>query len=170
MLNSSDDAQYMTFSAALALKTGWKNGGSRGVFNDKGAQIFVSRASNMNADKARAYAQITNLPEYDPENPTTTVYVPVLNLVNNIDDPKNNFTIMFSSSTDAFDTTVTPLASEVVDIQEAGQIILLKLEIPRAENEGDIYMHFVKTTKEAGQEYNVFAQFAYNNIFGYEEE
>ena len=170
LLNSSDDAQYMTFSAALTLKTGWKNGGSRGVFNDKGAQIFVSRASNMNADKASAYAKITNLPEYDPENPTTTVYIQVLNLVNNIDDPKNNFTIMFSSSNDAFDTTVTPLASAVVDIQEAGQIILLKLEIPRAENEGDIYMHFVKTTKEAGQEYNVFVQFAYNNIFGYEEE
>ncbi len=170
LLKGSEDTEYMTFGGSLALKTGWKNGGSRAVFNNKGAQLFVSRASNMNADQASSYAKVTNLPAYDPENPTTTVYVQILNLVNVIDNPKNKFTIMFSTSTNAFDTSVTPLASAVVDIQEAGQVILLKLEIPRSENEGDIYMHFVKNEKEAGMEYNVFAQFAYNNAFGYVEE
>ncbi len=170
LLKGSDDAEYMTFGSSLTLKTGWKNGGSRARFNDKGAQLFVSRASNMSAEQASAYAKVTNLPEYDPENPTTTVYVQVLNLVNIIDNPLNNFSIMFSSSTDAFDSTVTPLASAVVDVKEAGEVILLKLEIPRAADEGDIYMHFVKTVKETGMEYNVFAQFAYNNIFGYQDE
>ena len=170
LLKGSGDVEYMTFGSSLTLKTGWKNGGNRGVFNNKGAQLFVSRASNMNASQASAYAKVSNLPMYDADKTTTTVYVQVLNLVNVIDNPKNNFNIMFSTSTDAFDATVTPLASAVVDIQGAGQVILLKLEIPRTENDGDIYMHFVKTVKETGMEYNVFAQFAYNNAFGYQEE
>lgn len=170
LLKGDDDTEYMTFGGSLTTNTGWKSGGSRARFNDKGAQLFVSRASNMNAEQASAYAKVTNLPAFDPENPTTTVYVQVLNLVNNIDNPKNNFSIVFSSSTNAFDASVTPLASAVVDIKEAGQVVLLKLEIPRAENEGDIYMHFVKNVKEVGMEYNVFAQFAYNNAFGYQDE
>lgn len=170
LLKGTDDAQYMTFGGTLAINTGWKNGGTRKLFNEKGAQLFVSRASNMNATQASCYAKVTNLPEFDPENPTTTVYVQVLNLVNAVDDPKNNFSIMFTSSKNAFDESVAVLGSEVVDINAAGQIILLKIEIQRSADEGDIYMHFVKYAKESGQEYNLFTQFAYNNIFGYEEE
>lgn len=169
LLKGSDDAQYMNFASILNFNTGWDTKGNRGLFNEKGALLFVSRASYLKADQASLYTKVTNLPEYDPENPTTTVYVQVLNLVNATDDPKNNFSFMFSNSKDAFDENATILASEVVNIDAAGQIILLKLEIPRSENEGDIYLHYVKTVKEAGQEYNVFAQFAYNNIFGYEE-
>ena len=169
LLNSSDDAQFMTFASSMTNKTGWKNGGNRTLFNNKGAQLFVSRASNMNANQASSYSKVTNLPDFDPDNPTTTVYVQVLNLVNIIDNPLNTFTIMFSTSTDAFDSSVTPLDYEVVEIDEAGEVILLKLELPRSENEGDIYMHFVKNVKEGGMEYNMFVQFAYNNIFGYEE-
>lgn len=170
LLKGTDDAQYMTFGSSLTSNTGWKSGGRRDIFNAKGAQLFVSRANNMNAEKASAYAKITNLPEFDPDNPTTTVYVQVINLVNSVDDPKNNFTIMFTSSKNAFDDSVTVLGSEVVDINAAGQIILLKINIQRSADEGDIYMHFVKYAKESGQEYNMFVQFAYNNIFGYEEE
>lgn len=169
LLKGSDDAQYMNFASVLNFNTGWDTKGNRGLFNNKGALLFVSRASYLKADQASLYTKVTNLPEYDPENPTTTVYVQVLNLVNATDDPKNNFSFMFSNSKDAFDENATILASEVVNIDAAGQIILLKLEIPRSENEGDIYLHYVKTVKETGQEYNVFAQFAYNNIFGYEE-
>lgn len=169
LLKGSDDAQYMTFGGSLTSYTGWKSGGMRKYFSDKGAQLFVSRASNMNADNASAYAKITNLPEYDAENPTTAVYIQVLNLVNSVDDPKNKFSIVISNSKNAFDENATVLASEVVDINAAGQIILLKVEIPRSADEGDIYVHFVKNAKETGQEYNVFLQFAYNNIFGYEE-
>ena len=170
LLKGSGDVSYMTFGGALSLKTGWKSGGRRSLFADKGAQLFVSRASNMSDDNASAYAKVTNLPEYDPENPTTTVYIQVLNLVNVVDNPLNKFTIMFSTSTDAFSKDVEPLASVEVNITEAGQVLLLKVEIPRSENEGTIYMHFVKTEKESGMEYNMFAQFAYNNAFGYVEE
>jgi hypothetical protein len=77
---------------------------------------------------------------------------------------------MFSTSNNAFDSSVTPLATVEVDITEANQVITLKVEIPRTENEGDIYMHFVKYQKEETMEYNFLAQFAYNNAFGYEEE
>ena len=169
LLKGTEDAQYMNFASALSFNTGWDTKGNRGLFNDKGALLFVSRSSYHKNDNASLYTKVTNLPAYDPENPTTTVYVQVLNLVNAVDDPKNHFSFMFSNSKDAFDENATVLASEVVNIEAAGQIILLKLEIPRSENEGDIYLHYVKTVKESGQEYNVFAQFAYNNIFGYEE-
>ncbi len=170
LLKGSEDTEYVQFGGALTLKTGWKNGGSRLYFEEKGGHIFVSRASNMNASQASSYAKITNLPEYDPENPTTTIYVQVLNLVNVIDNPKNKFTIMVSNSTDAFNASATVLDAEVVDITEAGQVILLKLDLPRSADEGDLYMHFVKYEKETGMEYNMFAQFAYNNAFGYVEE
>ena len=149
--------------------TGWKSGGMRRYFEANGAQLFVSRASNMSGFTSSSYAKVTNLPEYDSQNPTTTVYVQVLNLVNSTDHPMNNFSIVFSNSKDAFDESATVLGSAVVDITEAGQIILLKIEIDRSASEGDVYMHFVKNVKESGQEYNMFVQFAYNNIFGYEE-
>ena len=170
LLKGSEDTQYMTFSGATAVNTGWKSGGNRRVFNDYGAQLFVSRASNMNAAQASVYTKVTNLPEYDENSPTTSVYIQILSLVNNIDDPKNKFTIMFSTSKNAFDTSVTPLASVEVDITQANQILVLKVDIPRSANEGDIYMHFVKYQKEETMEYNFFAQFAYNNAFGYDEE
>jgi hypothetical protein len=170
LLKSDKDTQYMTFSGSMINNTGWKNGGSRSAFNNYGAQLFVSRASNMNAAQADVYTKVTNLPEYDENNPTTTVYIQVLSLVNIIDSPKNKFTIMFSTSNNAFDSSVTPLATVEVDITEANQVITLKVEIPRTENEGDIYMHFVKYQKEETMEYNFLAQFAYNNAFGYEEE
>lgn len=169
LLKGSDDAHYMNFGSILNFNTGWDTKGNRGLFNEKGALLFVSRATYLKEEKASLYTKVTNLPEYDPENPTTTVYVQVLNLVNTVDDPKNSFSLMFSNSKDAFDENATVYSSEVVNIEAAGQITLLKLEIPRSENEGDIYLHYVKTTKEVGQEYNVFMQFAYNNIFGYEE-
>lgn len=169
LLNSVDNAQYMTFGGSMTFNTGWKNGGMRKYFEAKGAQLFVSRASNMSSSTASSYAKVTNLPAYDSQNPTTTVYVQVLNLVNSTDHPMNNFSIVFSNSKDAFDANAKVLGSAVVDITEAGQIILLKIEIDRSASEGDVYMHFVKNVKESGQEYNMFVQFAYNNIFGYEE-
>lgn len=170
LLNIEEDVEYMNFDSILQTNSGWSSGGNRFICNEKGAQIFVSRASNMNDSKASVYAKVTNLPDYDPANPVTNIYVRVLNLVNSISNPRNKFAIIFSNSSNAFDENAVVLGAVEVDLREPSEIALLKIELERSDNEGDIYMHLVKTEKESGMDYNVLTQFAYDNVFGYQEE
>lgn len=169
LLKGGKNAQYVNFSGVITRSTGWKNGGNQKLYNQYGAQLFVSRASNMSATSATAYAKISNLPAYDASNPTTTIYVQVFSLVNDSDNPKNKMTIAVSTSNDGLSTTVLPLASAEVNITQPNQIILIKLEVPRTASQTTLYVNFVKNVKEEGQQYNFLAQFAYNNVFGYEE-
>ena len=170
LLKLEQEVDYMNFDNTLQTNSGWSSGGNRFICNEKGTQIFVSRASYMNDSRASVYAKVINLPDYDPENPVTDIYVRVLNLVNGVDNPKNKFTIMFSNSSDAFDEKATILGSAEVNLTEPGEILLQKIELQISADDSDIYMHLVKTDKESGMDYNVLVQFAYNNAFGCEEE
>ena len=164
------DANYVNFEKALTLYSGWGSTGRRVHNNKLGSQLFVSRANQVKTAPAIANAKVTNMPTFDETKPTTSVYVQVLNLVNQSETPYNKFTILFTNGIEITETN--KLGSAVVDITKPNELLLFKIDVARSASESAIYMHFVKNAeaKETGSmNYNVFAQFSYNNVFGYEE-
>lgn len=164
------DAQYLNFDKALTLYSGWGSTGRRTCNNNLGAQLFVSRANQVKDTKAIANAKVTNMPAYSSENTTTSIYVQVVNLVNQSETPYNKFTIVFTDGITI--TEEKTLGSAVVNITKPNELLLLKIDVNRSSSEEAIYMHYVKekeTNETGNMNYNVFAQFSYNNVFGYEE-
>ena len=106
------NANYLNFDKALTLASGWGATGRRVVNNNLGAQLFVSRANQVKVAPAIANAKVTNIPTFDSDNPVTSIYVQVLNLVNQSENPYNKFTIVFTNGSTITDSN--KLGSAVV--------------------------------------------------------
>ena len=124
---------------------------------------------NGNIPAART-VKITNMPEYDPENPYTTIYARVIN-----NATSGDFLSVFDIcvGTDPDPRSGTNTYSATVVHEEIGDVVVVAITVPRTENDGDFYFSVRKTTVEGTDTYyphNFSVVLAYNNVFGYEEE
>ena len=115
------------------------------------------------------------MPPYDPENPTTTVYVRFIYNTNN-EAPFGTYD--FAVSDDKFfidlDNEISALDSHHIEVTERGQTEVFKLEIPRsADDNGEYYFRIIKMKMDNGDNlkgHNFSVQLTYNNVMGYTEE
>lgn len=114
--------------------------------------------------------KITNMPEFDPENPYTTIYARVINNATS-GDFLSQFDVCVGTDPDPRNGSNTYHATVVHE--EIGDVVLIKIVVPRTANDGDFYFSVRKTTVEGSGTYyphNFSVVLAYNNVFGYEEE
>lgn len=114
--------------------------------------------------------KISNMPEYDPENPYTTIYARVINNATS-GDYLSQFDICVGTDPDPRNGTNT-YATTVVH-EKIGDVVVIAITVPRTPNDGDFYLSIRKTTVEGTGTYyphNFSVVLAYNNVFGYEEE
>ena len=124
---------------------------------------------NGNVPAART-VKITNMPEYDPENPYTTIYARVINNATS-GDFLSIFDVCVGTDKDPRGGSNTYSATVVHE--EIGDVVLIAITVPRTPDDGDFYFSVRKTTVEGtGTFYphNFSIVLAYNNVFGYEEE
>lgn len=124
---------------------------------------------NGNVPAARS-VKITNMPEYDPENPYTTIYARVIN-----NATSGDFLSVFDIcvGTDPDPRSGSNTYSATVVHEEVGDVVVVAITVPRTENDGDFYFSVRKTTVEGTDTFyphNFSVVLAYNNVFGYEEE
>ncbi len=167
LMQTTEAAQYVNFGN---ISTSGISGGRRQKYNDVGGLFYSARTGSV-SEGGHFYAPISNLPTYDAANSTMTIYVKVINLVNNAEDTPNAFTLYVSSGSGVVTaTSATILATQSVNITKSGEVLLYKLTVPRAANQTTLYVNLTKTTIEPGnKDLNVLMQFAYNNVFGYQE-
>ena len=114
--------------------------------------------------------QITNMPDYDPENPVTTIYARVINNANSEYTGVSQFKVAVGTDKDPRNG-VNTYTAEVVH-EKAGDVVVIKIEIPRTANDGPFYLSIIKEVRENSGTYyphNFSMVLAYNNVFGYEE-
>ena len=188
LLAVSGSAQYVNFERALDEKgnptvnpadygQGWPR--DKVVNNDVGLMSFAVYDGNFGSSSGSIpgyfAAKITNMPAYDPENPTTTVYVRFIYNTNN-EDPFGTYD--FAVSDDKFfidlDNEISVLDSHHIEVTERGQTEVFKLEIPRsADDNGEYYFGIIKMKMDNGDNlkgHNFSVQLTYNNVMGYVEE
>ena len=158
-LDTSTDAQY-----------GWAR---EFHYNSKYGLATYSIYGKQFADgsvPAARSVQIVNMPDYDPENPTTTIYARVINNATS-GDFLSIFDVCVSSDKDPRNSS--KIYSATVTHEKVGDVVLIKIEVERTENDGPFYLSVVKRTIEGSDTYyphNFSMVLAYNNVFGYEEE
>ena len=133
------------------------------TFSIYGAQF----ASNTPAARS---VQIVNMPEYDPENPVTTIYARVINNATS-GDYLSKFDICVSTYKDTRNVDITSYVT--VTHEKVGDVVLIKIEVPRTADDGPFYLSVRKTSTEGTGTYyphNFSLVLAYNNVFGYEEK
>ncbi len=141
------------------------------VLGDQGVFIFGSYATKWSDDPSARHMvlNINNLPDYDAENPTLTIYGNCINRVNAYEEPKQYLEVIIS--TDPEDPTAGQVAKAELNIKEIGEVIPFVLTFEREENE--YYYIFVRVAqfdaKDSSHAIGVILQFAYTNAFGYEE-
>ena len=168
LLETTGKAQLLEFDASTDKKYNWARefnyNSQNGVLTYAiyGAQF----ASNTPASRS---VQITNMPEYDPENPYTTIYARVINNATS-GDYLSVFDVCVSQERDVRNVEVP---CETVVHEQIGDVVVIKITVPRTENDGPFYLSVRKTTVEGTGTYyphNFSMVLAYNNVFGYEEE
>ena len=110
------------------------------------------------------------MPEYDPENPYTTIYARVINNATS-GDYLSVFDLCVGTDADPRGSANTYSATVVHE--KVGDVVLVAITVPRTANDGDFYFSIRKTTVEGTGTYyphNFSVVLAYNNVFGYEEE
>ena len=157
-LNTDTDTQY--------------NWGREFHYNEKyglATYSIYGKQFSGNVPAARS-VQITNMPEYDPENPETTIYARVINNANSELTGLSIFDICVSTYKDTRNVDITSFAT--VTHEKVGDVVLIKIVVPRTANDGPFYLSVRKTTVENANTYyphNFSIVLAYNNVFGYEE-
>ena len=141
-------------------------------YNEKYGLVTYSiwGAQFANNVPAARSVQIVNMPDYDPENPVTTIYARVINNATS-GDFLSVFDVCVGTDKDPRGSNNTYYAT--VTHENIGDVVLIKIEIPRTENDGPFYLSVRKTTVENTGTYyphNFSMVLAYNNVFGYEEE
>lgn len=114
--------------------------------------------------------KITNMPEYDPDNPYTTIYARVINNATS-GDFLSQFDVCVG--TDADPRKGTNTVCETVVHEKIGDVVVIAIKVPRTANDGQFYLSVLKKTVEGSGTYyphNFSMVLAYNNVFGYEEE
>jgi len=125
-------------------------------------------ASNTPAARS---VQIINMPDYDPDNPYTTIYARVINNATSDQTGLSIFDVCVGTDKNPIGSTNTSFAT--VTHEKIGDVVLIKIVIERTENDGPFYLSVRKTTVEGTGTYyphNFSMVLAYNNVFGYEEE
>ena len=131
---------------------------------------LLNKGGLSEANPAASVVQITNMPEYDPENPYTTVYARV---INNATSGDFLSTFEICVGTDADPRFGSNTYSQTVVHEKVGDVVVIAITVPRTENDGPFYLSIVKRTLEGTDTYyphNFSMVLAYNNVFGYEEE
>lgn len=177
LLQLSGEPEYVQLGAYDNNGSSWEMGARpKVIFNELGLSNIAIYGGNFeNTPGGYISAAIQNMPAYDPENPTTTVYIRLINNVNNQQEPLT--TLAFAIGTDnnpidgegdQFDRT------EDVTITKIGETMLLKLEVKRtADDGGRFYFSIIKPKIDVNDKYwghNFCVQLTFNNVMGYEEE
>ena len=169
LLRTTGKAQLVQLDAATDKSYGWAR---EFHYNEKYGlatySIYGAQFSG-NVPAARS-VKITNMPEYDPENPYTTIYARVIN-----NATSGDFLSVFDLcvGTDPDPRSGSNTYSATVVHEEIGDVVVIAITVPRTENDGDFYFSVRKTTIEGTDTFyphNFSVVLAYNNVFGYEEE
>lgn len=131
---------------------------------------LLNKGGLSETNPAASVVKITNMPEYDPENPYTTVYVRVIN-----NATSGDFLSIFDVcvGTDADPRFGKNTYCKTVVHEKIGDVVVVAITVPRTANDGPFYFSIVKRTLEGTDTYyphNFSLVLAYNNVFGYEEE
>lgn len=168
LLVSSGNADFVKVDPTTDKTFGWERDfGYNENYGLVSYAIYGAQFSE-NIPAARS-VKITNMPEFDPENPYTTIYARVINNATS-GDFLSQFDICISTTQDTRDVIV-PCATIVYE--KVGEVVVAKITILRTAEDGDYYLSVRKTTVEGINSYyphNFSIVLAYNNVFGYEEE
>jgi hypothetical protein len=172
LLRTTGKAELVQLDIATDAKYGWER---EFHYNEKYGlatySIYGAQFSGVNENNMAARSiQIINMPEYDPENPTTTIYARVINNATS-GDFLSIFDVCVSSDQDPRNSS--KVYSATVTHEKVGDVVLIKIEVPRTENDGPFYLSVMKKTTEGTGTYyphNFSMVLAYNNVFGYEEK
>lgn len=173
LLITTGKAQLVQLDMTTDSKSSYSWDGSRPfIFNEKYGVLTNSIYGAQFSAKVPAArsVKISNMPEYDPENPYTTIYARVINNATS-GDFLSVFDVCVGTDPDPRGGANTYHATVVHE--EVGDVVLVAITVPRTENDGDFYFSIVKNTVEGTGTYyphNFSIVLAYNNVFGYEEE
>lgn len=175
LLQVSGNAEYVHLGAYSNCGTTWEGRRPMLVDNNLGLSSIAIYGGNFkNTPNAYISAPIQNMPEYDPENPVTTVYLKVVNNVTNQTEPTGTFAFAVGRDNNPIDGVVgEQFDREDIVITKVGEVFILKLEIPRtADDGGKYYFSIIKPKIDVNDAYwghNFSLQMTYNNVMGYEE-
>ncbi len=168
LLRTTGKAQLVQLNTSTDTQYNWSR---EFHYNEKyGLATYSVYGAQFGKLPAARTIEITNMPEYDPENPTTTVYARVINNATS-GDYLSQFYVCVGTDPDPRNGSNTYKAAVVHE--KIGDVVLIKIEIPRTANDGPFYLSVLKTVQESGGTYyphNFSMVLAYNNVFGYEEE
>ena len=171
LLKTTGKAQLVQLDMGTDSGSNYNWAGSRPfIFNSKYAVLTNSiygAQFNGKVPAARS-VQITNMPEYDPENPYTIIYARVINNATS-GDYLSVFDICVGTDRNPINGTNTYSATVVHE--KIGDVVVIAIKVPRTENDGPFYLSIRKTTVEGTGTYyphNFSVVLAYNDVFGYE--
>lgn len=183
LLSVSGNAEYVNLERngtsvnPVDYGVGWPR--DKVLNNDVGLLSLAVYDGNFGTDPGRIpgylTAKITNMPAYDPENPTTTIYVRFIYNTNN-EDPFGTYD--FAVTNNEFpinlDGEIAAIDQHHVEVTQTGQTEVFKLDIPRSEDDGGVfYFNIIKMQMDNGDNlkgHNFSVQMTYNNVMGYTEE
>ena len=168
LLRTSGKAELVQLDASTDKTYGWAR---EFHYNEKyGLATYSIYGAQFSGNTPAARSvQIVNMPDYDPENPVTTIYARVINNATS-GDYLSKFDICVSTYKDTRNVDITSYVTVVHE--KVGDVVLIKIEVPRTANDGPFYLSVRKTTVEGTGTYyphNFSLVLAYNNVFGYEE-
>ena len=172
LLKTTGKAELVEVNMSTDSKTAYGWGNRPFLYNTKNGvltyAIYGAQFSG-NVPAARS-VQITNMPDYDPENPYTTIYARVINNATSDQTGLSIFDVCVGTDKDPRGGSNTYHAT--VTHEKIGDVMLIKIVVPRTANDGPFYLSIRKTTVEGTGTYyphNFSMVVAYNNVFGYEE-
>lgn len=167
LLSVSGKAEYVKLGGYTA--TNWPR--EKILNNDVGTTTVAVYGGNFDGSIGYLTSPISNVPKYDENNATMTIYGKVINNVTNNENPTNTLKFVVSTSDNPTDAASIVAEKEIV-IEKIGDVILFKLEIPRtADDGGRYYFSIVKSKIDSNANlfgHNFCVQLTYNNVMGYE--
>ena len=139
-------------------------GGRKNVNNENGITYVNTRDdyTDSTGGTRYIYAKLSNLPEYDPESPTVTVYFRFINT------NSYSYTLVFGLGTSTDVNNDETRVSYELHVEPNGTK-LFGITIDR-EQADDIYFSIQMPDQKAKNEYNFSVQMMYNNRIGVKPE
>lgn len=141
--------------------------------NVSNGKIIAYHTTHIN-DYAFSYTsglhgEITNLPAFDENNPTVTIYIRAINSSFMTDERTSGFNIAVAKD----DEFTQDVQSVKYVMRTAGQIDLIKFEVTRTNKDEKIYITFAPfltdEEKDVLEWHSATFQFFFNDVIGYEE-
>ena len=168
---------------SLKSSSGWTAPGRFQMYDRVSGIFWSAYCSSFASQNEYIYTKVTNMPEYNPDDPNCEIYVKGLNNVNNTDEPINEFTLYFlqipAGTSESTAAAFNPKAENAViagqlhiKIEKIAEVFLGKVDIIRTNASDSIYIVIAKDHIEGTDRYafNMFMQFTFNNVFGYIDE